>query len=86
MDAICREQMLWTPTIVGKYDVLHLSRLNAVDAFYDELMLLAPSLLIKWCGLVKKKNGKQKPMTGIVGSLTSDCRERKERNNCISHV
>ena len=36
VDAICREQMLWTPTIVGKYDVLHLSRLNAVDAFYHE--------------------------------------------------
>ena len=34
VDAICREQMLWTPTIVGKYDVLHLSRLNAVDALH----------------------------------------------------
>ena len=32
VDPICRERMLWTPSLM--YDVLHLSRVNAVDAFF----------------------------------------------------
>ena len=37
-------------------------------------MLLAPSLLSKWCGIVTKKKGKQKSMTGIVARLNPEDR------------
>ena len=39
-----------------------------------------------WCGLVMKKKGNQKLRTGFVASLTPDCWERKQRNNCICCV
>ena len=33
-----------------------------------------------------EKEGGEKSVTGIVAGLTTDYKERKERNNCTCHV